>query len=125
MSTLDEIKARVEGHAPGPWVACTSGRSGGDHWHICANDEAIAHISANDGYDEEQRQPNAELIAAAPKLLDALETVEALHRPLEATYFSADDEFSVTVCGTCFSEAEEIPERYPCPTIAAIAEALQ
>lgn len=74
-TALDDIKARVEGRTEGLWEAFTSGRSGGDHWHVCADDEAIAHISANDGIDEERRRPNAELFAAAPKLLAALEAV--------------------------------------------------
>lgn len=74
-TALDDIKARTEGHTEGPWEAFTSGPAFGDHWYVCANDEAIAHISANDGIDEEQRRPNAELFAAAPKLLAALKAV--------------------------------------------------
>lgn len=51
------------------------------------------------------------------KLVAALEAVQALHKPVEGC-------FSYTVCSTCFTEAEEIPEDYPCPTLKTIEEAL-
>ena len=55
-------------------------------------------------------KPDAELIAAAPKLLAALEAVEALHYVAEG--------FALPTCNECASS-------YPCLTITAIEEALQ
>ena len=127
MIALDEIKARLEAATPGPWELANPRPDGRNMVQRRGYDLYGDEVSEMIIIDT--NPSDAEFIAHSPetqaKLLDALEAVEALHRPVEATYFSADDEFSVTVCGTCFSEAEEIPERYPCPTIAAIAEALQ
>jgi hypothetical protein len=57
---------------PGPWRAVTTGVSGGDHWSIVADGEAIAHVSANDGVNEDQRGPDAKLMAQSRILLPAL-----------------------------------------------------
>jgi len=143
-TALDDIKARAEGHTEGPWEAITSGPAFGDHWYVCASDEAIAHVSANDGVDEEQRRPNAELIASAPKLLAALEAVQALHRKVPVYMTEAGDcqhgehcegvevdgesmcpdEFEGHTCEHCTEfNPDEYPD-YPCPTITAIQDAL-
>lgn len=66
-------------------VAVTSGVRNGDHWYICDDNESVAMIAANDGIDEELRQPRAELFAHAvntlPALIAAVERVQALHTP--------------------------------------------
>lgn len=87
-----ELRAMAEAATPGPWSAATTGVRGGDHWYVVDADESIAHISANDGINEEQRQPDAEFIAAwnpetAKDLLDALD-----ERDAEVTHWKAHAE---------------------------------
>lgn len=62
---LDDIQARADAATEGPWTAHTAGERGGDHWYICDEGESIAHVSANDGVNEDQREPDAEFIAHA------------------------------------------------------------
>jgi len=66
-------------------VAMTTGVRNGDHWYICDDNESVAMIAANDGIDEELRQPRADLFAHAvnnlPALVAAVERVQALHTP--------------------------------------------
>ncbi|WP_037161013.1 hypothetical protein [Rhodococcoides fascians] len=74
---LDAIEARAEATTEGPWCAITSGIPNGDHWYVCsAEGESLAYISADDGINEDQREPDAEFIAHArtdvPALLAAL-----------------------------------------------------
>lgn len=63
-------------------VAMTTGVKGGDHWYIFDDNESVAMIAANDGIDEELRQPRAELFAHAvntlPALVAAVERVRAI-----------------------------------------------
>ena len=74
---LEAIKARVEGHTEGSWEIR------GDHdelpavWH---DSEAAFSIGrcADCGVEAVYAPADAELIAAAPKLLAALEAVQAL-----------------------------------------------
>ncbi|MGC0364787.1 hypothetical protein ABH922_002771 [Rhodococcus sp. 27YEA15] len=72
----------------------TTGVSSGDHWYVCDENEVVAHIAANDGLDEELRQPRVELIVLAVNHFPALvaevqalratvAAVEALHVPVE------------------------------------------
>lgn len=72
----------------GPWSAATTGVRGGDHWYVCNSGESVAQIAANDGIDEEQREPRARLIVAAvnalPVLLDELDAARATLRRVEA-----------------------------------------
>jgi hypothetical protein len=69
---LDAVQALVDAATPGPWSAITSGVANGDHWYICDEGESIAMISANDGVNEDQREPDAEFIAATRTLVPAL-----------------------------------------------------
>jgi hypothetical protein len=71
MSDLDALRAAagIEGRI----TARTTGVKGGDHWYLVADREAVAWISANDGEDEELRQPRAELIAASVNALPRIE----------------------------------------------------
>lgn len=85
---IDRIRELEAKATPGPWTAVTTGVRGGDHWYVCDEGESIAHISANDGINEDQRQPDAEFIAAArtavPALLSALDDRDARIAELEA-----------------------------------------
>lgn len=57
------IRETAQAATPGPWEARSTGRRGGDHWYVVDDGQAVAHIHASDGEDEEQRQPDAEHIA--------------------------------------------------------------
>ncbi|MHA4848791.1 hypothetical protein L1080_004485 [Rhodococcus sp. MSC1_016] len=76
---LDAAQTLADAATPGPWTAITSGIANGDHWYICDGGESIAMISANDGINEDQREPDAEFIAQArtlvPALIDACRTL--------------------------------------------------
>lgn len=85
-TALDDIKARVEGHTEGPWEL-----AGGGEW---LSPWGIDIGSEDSSSCPTVRPSDAELIAAAPKLLAALEAVEAL---LEGKY-----QLYAAVCGeTC------------------------
>ncbi|MGR6028987.1 hypothetical protein ACS7JX_19065 [Rhodococcus erythropolis] len=88
MTNLEHTKALYEKAELRDLVAMTTGASGGDHWYICDEDASVAMISANDGVDEELRQPRAELFVHAVNALPVLvaETAElrarvAAHEP--------------------------------------------
>ncbi len=82
---VERTKALAEKAELSNLVAMTTGVKGGDHWYICDDNESVAMIAANDGIDEELRQPRAELFAhavnAMPALVAAVERVQALHTP--------------------------------------------
>lgn len=73
IETLEAAIARLESLRdrafPGPYEP---GVGGGDHWYLFANDESVAYISANDGSDEEHREPTARLLAALSRTVDSL-----------------------------------------------------
>ncbi|OQM82053.1 hypothetical protein [Rhodococcus sp. 66b] len=111
---VEHTKALKERAHLGHLVAMTSGVRNGDHWYICDDNESVATISANDGIDEELRQPRAELFAYAvntlPALVAAVERVQALHTP---------DEFGMCEgCGDNEHGYAIVP--HPCPTIRAL-----
>ena len=114
---LAEIRARAEAATEGPWTALGSGVASGDHWHVIASGEAVAHISSRDGVNEDQREPDAEFIAHArtdlPALLAAVEAVRELHQPGHTFHGHG---FSTPLC-SCGAPL-------PCPTIQAVAAAL-
>lgn len=77
ISAAIEKLARLRDDAPdGPWSSVGTGRAHGDHWHVIADDESIAYIAAQDGINEAERQPTADLIATLhrtiPYLLSSL-----------------------------------------------------
>ena len=127
MTTLDQIQARADAATAGPWQARTAGTANGDHWYICGTEEAIAYVSAQDGINEDQREPDAEFIAQAredvPKLVAALRAVEAVHVPEKALW----GKFNCAVCADWDeSQVGEGPPNveWPCPTIQVIQQAL-
>lgn len=79
MNASEAITAAIEkledqrGRAfAGPWTAFHSGVEHGDHSYVMSGGEAIAFVSANDGSDEEFRQPTADLIVTLYRTLDVL-----------------------------------------------------
>ena len=85
MTDLDlaAIRQRAEAAAearPGPWAPGTTGIESGDHWHVLDVDtmHALCHIAAQDGSNEDEREPLARHIAGMDPtttlaLLDMLE----------------------------------------------------
>ena len=144
-TALDQIKARVEGHTEGAWVAQNLEREHGHrgiYWVTSEHEgsQVVAEIDANDGRVEAiWKFADAELIAAAPKLLAALEAVEALHYADEEAEEVWPEQCSegdcahpdyechavtITPCNEC-SRRGVYYIAYPCPTITAITEALR
>ena len=153
MSAADWIaeQRRVEQAATeGPWEAGTG--DGDPHPHVWTSRSSacvaeITYVVPNDYGDV--RPDDAVFIAEArtslPKMRAALEAVLALHEPV-AVYAQADEcecgnEDHAIIesaqgddlcwdtptgeqrCGECLDEDSEYID-YPCPTVAAIAEAL-
>lgn len=80
MTTINtkRLRALAEAATPGPWEAVTTGVRGGDHWYVTAEDEAILHVSSQDGDNEGQREPLATYIAEIdpPTLIALLDELE-------------------------------------------------
>lgn len=119
------LRKLAENATPGPWEAVGTGVSGGDHWYVCADHEAIMSVSSQDGSNEDERQPLAEFIAAArtavPSLLDEnaelrtrIQAVRDMHNANGVRWvgFPRADE-QVTYCTYC-------QERSPCTTIRTL-----
>lgn len=64
------------GHTPGPWFAIPHGK-GSRAWKVTGNvDDAADDVANVIGYSEiDEVAANARLIAAAPALLEALQTI--------------------------------------------------
>lgn len=111
-TALGEIKARIEGHTEGPWRVWKHGSG--------PRDSGVETTWAYEGDEPKQITDwcfpaDAELIAAAPKLLAALEAVEAMHVPDAET----------GKCEECtYARYSMFSVSYPCPTIKAITDAL-
>lgn len=128
MSTLDDIKARAEKATEGPWTYM-----GKDHettWIESPVEDVLIHDERGTGHMREDfswiKQPDAEFIAHArtdiPKLVAALEAVEALHQPFEWSFGFGP----VKSCKHCKDQgADEIQSSYPCATVQAITKALK
>ena len=90
MSTLDDIKKRAEGHTPGPW------RFDADGWLETEGPSTNGYVIAPGPYSHDEVQcfqfeeADAELIAAAPKLLAALEAVEGVLSALDEIQANCD-----------------------------------
>ena len=115
---FEQTKALYEKAELSNLVAMTTGVKGGDHWYIFDDNESVAMISANDGIDEELRQPRAELFTHAVNTLPALVaevqqlrariTVAAeYHQPKNSTTSTKD------FCTECDQE-------WPCDTRKAL-----
>ncbi|WP_461169315.1 hypothetical protein [Arthrobacter sp. Z1-15] len=74
MSALADIKARTEGHARGPWEIRADHGESPAVWHDSETAFSIGRC-ADCGVEAVYAPADAELIAAAPKLLAALEAV--------------------------------------------------
>lgn len=81
VETLEAAIARLEelraGAFPGPYEP---GYAPGNHWYLFHDREAVAYVTANDGSDEEQREPTARLLAALSRtVVPILEFLRDLH----------------------------------------------
>lgn len=92
MSNLEDIKARVAGHTPGPW------RFDADGWLEAEPPSVHGYVISPGPYDHDEVQrlqiedADGVLIAAAPKLLAALEVVELALADLDKTFDGPEDE---------------------------------
>ena len=123
-SRLAEIRARVDAASNEPWFA--EDRNLDEPWSTTVvynvfhnGDTPDRDLVAEAAYD------NAEFIAASrtdlPALLAAVEAVTELHKPVE-------DYTGRPVCDECWGEidyGEAVAIAHPCPTIRAIADALE
>lgn len=110
---LEPIQARLDAAtdaAPAPWQAVGTGVRGGDHWYVCAEGQSIASIACNDGENEEQREPLARFMTAAPtdtaRLLAAVKAVTALpHEDYCCT--KGCPGFGLATCGKVHKNGDE------------------
>jgi hypothetical protein len=134
MSKLDEIQARADAATEGPWVATPNDRivSSTKTWPEGDPYDVAGMFGHKGAVVEGCRTPDALFIAHAredvPKLVAALRAVEAVHVPWDSEEFynGMDGESRSTIklyCGTCV-DGDERPYSWPCPTTAAIREAL-
>lgn len=115
------IRARLNAASEGPWEACTTGSRSGDHWYVCDEGEAIAHISTQDGINEDQRQPDAEFIAHSrtdlEQLLDRVEALEGIYAAVQSVHYmihvGETRPVRLRVCAHCSTP-------WPCQTIRVI-----
>lgn len=110
---LAPIKARLEAVRAGDeWEPYNRGIGYEIHLH---------GIPVNDNLRETFNKADAVFIANAPtditRLLAAIEAVEKLHVPVQVSF--ADNSLDYYECRHCDSGDE-----YPCPTVAALSEAL-
>ncbi|WP_032376695.1 hypothetical protein [Rhodococcoides fascians] len=89
---LDAIQARADAATPGPWTAQTTGERGGDHWYVCDAGEAIAHIAAQDGINEAQREPDAQFFAhSRTDVVDLIARIRELEAAIDSIGTVIDD----------------------------------
>lgn len=117
--TLNRIRAQADAATEGPWTG------------IRYPDGFLGRVIGPDGFgiaEDFRDDADAEFIAAArtnvPRLVDALEKVLILHKPVEV-------EPSETICSGCSTlrgqgeTARYFPfTEYPCPTVRDITTAL-
>ena len=120
---LAEIEARAEAATEGPWEAWDRGIG----FEVHVDGEAL-----NSELRETFRQADAEFIAASrtdvPALVAALRAVLDLHRDAGHSqgFFPGDRDYGERdhCCGTCGTHGEYGVE-WPCPTVQAVADALE
>lgn len=106
---LEEMKADA---FPLPYDAVTTGVRGGGHWYLVNADEAVAHVSANDGVDEDQRGPTAILLDrlshAVDPVLDILRFADDLFfAPVHGEQAAAMVDLSVHLARAVLGETEQ------------------
>lgn len=118
--TLNRIRKQADAATEGSWMG------------VCDSDGYLGRVIGPDGFgiaEDFRADADAEFIAAArttvPHLVDALEKVLILHKPVEV-------EPSETICSGCSTlrgqgeTARYFPfTEYPCPTVTTITTALE
>ena len=108
MSTLEDIKGKYS-RACSELDRLAGGNPGSMwRWSIPADPERDSDLILSDS------------LASIPKLVAALEAVEAHHQPMKA---KAYDRSEIQICTTCSDDVGNW-EIYPCPTLTSIGEAL-
>lgn len=92
MGALDDLRARAAGHSAGPWAV---------EPYLLSTDSRVRVTSPDDGPDYNTAEgvlpSDAELIAAAPKLLAALEAVQARVSETARSYRKTADMLNLQV----------------------------
>ena len=115
MTSVDvaEAKRLLEAAQFGPLYALNTGVKYGDHWYICDEGESVASISANDGEDEELREPRAELIAfAVNNLLGLIVDRERLQERVKQLERWRRHEPAKGRNYRCCEHCDEVPEEH-------------
>lgn len=97
-------------HTPGPWVVDKPFPNGAN-LYVCANDEnkESFYVAVMPLYDEHlrvQRDANANLIAAAPELLAALDLFVTLHK--QPTSFKSDFRNALIIAEKAMAKAGHV-----------------
>ena len=119
--TLNRIRKQADAATDGPWEAgerCVFTPTG----EAVVSDDVVvyAHGFSGEGVGLYE---DAEFIAAArttvPALLDALEAVLKIHKPIPCTITNGSDVTDGTVCEHCLNPV------WPCPTVEATSTAIE
>jgi hypothetical protein len=121
---LNGMKGRLEAATPGPWKAepFLYGPIEDGRIRVTSPSDSGIHNLAEDVLPND-----ATFIAAAPtevaRLIGAVEAVLAAHQPTDAVMYTGRQQRMVKVCTGCGTDDGNW-QRYPCPTVAAVENAL-
>lgn len=134
---LQPIKDRLNAATPGPWFAhqeyIDMGVPDAQHTITDSPNRYDGKFIAAVGLHSDVKHANSDLIRYAPtdqaKLIAAIEKVAGLHKPERGVVHDPDDGETkeMDYCETCsdspwLDEASAVA--WPCPTVAALAQAL-
>ena len=125
-SLLQPLKDRLAAATPGPWHArtVTSGRFEGVEARVVDLRGAHILLGPADGQAGQARESDATFIASAPtdqaKLIAAIEAVVGLHKPVAGHNPACECGIPAGAGASC----EECQDAWPCPTVAALTQAL-
>lgn len=91
-------------HTPGPWIVRHM-ENAVRKWPVIINEARTIQIA--EMINAEYAEANARLIAAAPKLLEALKALCERGRDLGDSYYNKDDQSGMKGNDTLFAEAED------------------
>ncbi|WP_176227959.1 hypothetical protein [Escherichia coli] len=120
--TLARIRAQADAALEGPWEAKSETPTmSGAVWNLRIVGKPGIRMNVTEW---QHGMESAEFIAASrtnvPRLVDALDAVLELHKPIQASMTNSNGGVTdVTVCDHCLDPT------YPCPTVAAITRALE
>lgn len=103
---LERAIARLEDLKSGAFpVPYEPGVAGGGHWYLFHDRETVAYVTANDGSDEEQREPTARLIAAMSRTVDPVLDILRFCRGLYGAQIQGEQAAATVDLGLCLARA--------------------